>query len=242
MFNEYLKSNMSGNIIGVEADAKKVIPLAMIRYKAIYDYLSQQLASVIFKASGVVCEPIFKYSKNIPSQYEISWQVYSKEREMPFSNMVIILWKWNKLQDISRQKHFKCSESTGINAYNQYPNLKVGVHCCSKLEIKEIQMLLTDFDQILDKGIRLKERGKKGIKEIKWNEIDIFRSYDWGQISCAWNRSKVNGEIEVAAESLEKALFHLLNQPCNTNNEKLVFDYPYPVDDYIKIVYEGMPQ
>lgn len=242
MFNEYLKRNMSGNIIGIETDAKRVIPLAMIRYKAIYDYLSQQLARVIFKTSGVVCEPIFKYSKNMPGQHEISWQVYSEKREIPFSNMVIILWKWNKLQDASRQKHFKYSESTGINAYNQYPDLKVGVHCCSKPEIKEIQMLLTDFDQILDKGILLKDRDKKGIKEIKWNEIDIFRSYDWGQISCAWNRYKVNGKIEVAAESLEKALFHLLNQPCNTNNEKLVFDYPYPVDDYIKIVYEGMPQ
>lgn len=61
-------------------DARKTISFIMIRYEMIFNYLSGQIIKIIFKQQGVVCEPIYRCTLNIPNKEKVSWQIFSDER------------------------------------------------------------------------------------------------------------------------------------------------------------------
>lgn len=77
-------------------DARKTISFIMIRYEMIFNYLSGQIIKIIFEQQGVVCEPIYRCTLNIPNKEKVSWQIFSDERNFYAKNMVIVIWKWNK--------------------------------------------------------------------------------------------------------------------------------------------------
>lgn len=91
MLSRFLKENISGNIIDIKMDARKTISFIMIRYEMIFNYLSGQIIKIIFKQQGVVCEPIYRCTLNIPNKEKVSWQIFSDERNFYAKNMVIVV-------------------------------------------------------------------------------------------------------------------------------------------------------
>lgn len=85
----------------------------------------------------------------------------------------------------------------------------------------------------------MEERKKSDFEKVDWNEIEIYRSYDWGMITGAWNRIKKNLQIEAITEDIDVFLMKVINYSSYKENFHLTFDYPYPVEDYIKKMIYG---
>ena len=235
MLAKFLKENISGNIVDIKMDAKKTISLVMIRYEMIFNYLSDQMIKIIFKRPGIICEPIYRCTLNIPNKEKVSWQIFSDERNLAANHMVIVIWKWNKKEDIFYYRHLN-----GITpkAQDKFPHLHAHVHVCSRKEMQNIFAKLTLLDKILISGINLEERKKSDFEKVHWNEIEIYRSYDWGMIKGAWNRLKQNLQAEAITEDIDTFLMKIINCSSYQENFQLIFDYPYPVEDYIyKMIY-----
>ena len=104
--------------------------------------------------------------------------------------------------------------------------------------MKRVFVKLMLLDEILLSGINLEERKKSDFEKVHWNEIEVYRSYDWGMITGAWNRLKQNLQIEAITEDIGTLLMEMVNRSSYKENSHLTFDYPYPVEDYInKIIY-----
>ena len=236
MLSRFLKENISGNIIDIKMDARKTISFIMIRYEMIFNYLSGQIIKIIFEQQGVVCEPIYRCTLNIPNKEKVSWQIFSDERNFHAQNMVIVIWKWNKKEDIFNYRHLK---GVSPKTQDKLPHLHAQVHICSREEIQNIFAKLALLDKILFSGINLEERKKSDFEKVDWNEIEIYRSYDWGMITGAWNRIKKNLQTEAITEDIDVFLMKVINCSSYKENFHLTFDYPYPVEDYIKKMIYG---
>lgn len=236
MLSRFLKENISGNIIDIKMDARKTISFMMIRYEMIFNYLSGQIIKIIFKQQGIVCEPIYRCTLNIPNKEKVSWQIFSDERNFHAKNMVIVIWKWNKKEDIFNYRHLK---GVSPKTKDKFPHLHAQVHICSREEIQNIFAKLALLDKILFSGINLEERKKSDFEKVDWNEIEIYRSYDWGMITGAWNRIKKNLQTEAITEDIDVFLMKVINCSSYKENFHLTFDYPYPVEDYIKKMIYG---
>lgn len=235
MLVEFFNENISGNVIDVRMTAQKAISLIMIRYEMIFNYLSAQLIKVIVERADVVCEPIYRCTVNIPNEEKVSWQIFSGERNSLPNNMVIVIWKWNKKEDIFYYRHLKDVEP---KTQNKFPHVHAYVHVCSRDEMKRVFVKLMLLDEILLSGINLEERKKSDFEKVHWNEIEVYRSYDWGMVTGAWNRLKQNLQIEAITEDIGTLLMEMVNRSSYKENSHLTFDYPYPVEDYInKIIY-----
>ena len=48
MLERFMQENISGNVTAIGMDNKNAIPLIMIRYEMIFNYLSEQIGKIIF--------------------------------------------------------------------------------------------------------------------------------------------------------------------------------------------------
>lgn len=237
MLTKFLKENISGNIIDIKMDAQRAISLIMIKYEMLFNYLSEQTTRIIFEQSSVICEPVYRCTMNIPNEKKISWQIFSDERNLQPNNMIIIIWEWDKKDDILYYRHLK---SAGDKTQDELPYLHAYVHVCSKDEMQKVFTKLILLDNIILSGIHLGERKRSDFENIHWNEIEIYRSYDWGMVTGAWNRIKQNLQIETITEEIGTFLKEIVKCSSYKESSHLIFDYPYPVEDYIyKIIYGG---
>lgn len=241
MVAKLLKENISGNVPDISMDNKGAISLIMIRYEMIFNYLSEHIGKIIFKNLDVVCEPIYRYVKNIPNDEKISWQIFSDERELPSQKMVIVIWVWNKKEDVIHWRRSKSEKGTG-KLQDEFPCLRAYVHVCGKDEMQTVFAKLMVLDDMIASGIRLEERKEIDVSKGSWNEIEVYRSYDWGQVEGAWNRLKQNIQMEAITEDIGEFLMEMVNRSPYKEDSQLIFDYPYPVEDYIcRVIYnEGL--
>ncbi len=233
MLTEFLKQNISGNVTGINMDNKKVISLIMIKHEMVFNYLSEHIEKIIFTNHHVVCELIYRYVKNIPNERKISWQIFSDERNLPFRKMVIVIWLWNKKEDMVNYRRSKAKKDTGTKFKNKFPCLHSYVHVCDENEMQNVFVKLALLDNLIASGIHLGERREIDFPNVAWNEIEVYRSYDWGQVEGAWNRLKENVQIETITESIGELLMEIVNRSSYKEDAQLTFDYPYPVEDYI---------
>ena len=235
MLAKFLKENISGNIIDIKMDAQRAISLVMIKHEMIFNYLSDQITRIIFEQSSIICEPVYRYTMNIPNERKISWQIFSDERNLQPNNMIIVIWEWNKKDDILHYRHLK---GAGDKTQDEFPHLHAYVHVCSKDEMQKVFTKLIRLDDIISSGIHLGERTRSDFEKTHWNEIEIYRSYDWGMVTGAWNRLKQNLQIETITKDIDIFLEKIVNFSSYKRDLHLIFDYPYPVEDYIyKIIY-----
>lgn len=232
MLDRIIKKSISGNVTDINLDAKKVIPLLMIRNESIFNYLSDEAVKIIFKDADFVCEPIYKYTKNIPNQKKISYQIFADDRNLLASKLIIVVWEWNKAKDILDYKVRKNKKIfKNINQYC-FPHIHSYVHVCSKQEKKEMTDELFYLDKHISSGIVLKDRDEKDYENVPWNEIEIYRSYDWGLIRTAWNKLKENLFIENISEKISEDVLRIIQCSSYQEQHELTFDYPYPIEDY----------
>lgn len=91
MLSRFLKENISGNIMDIKMDARKTISFIMIRYEMIFNYLSGQIIKIIFKQQGVVCEPIYRCTLNIPNKEKFLGK-YFRMREISTPKTWLLLF------------------------------------------------------------------------------------------------------------------------------------------------------
>ena len=234
----FMQENISGNVTAISMDNKKVIPLVMIRYEMIFNYLSEHIEKIIFADRDVVCEPIYRFVKNIPNERKVSWQIFSDERDWSSEKMVIVIWAWNKKEDMIRCRRLQLEKDTGIKFQDNFPCLRAYVHVCDKDEMQTVFAKLALLDNLIASGIHLEDRRKIDLLKVPWNEIEVYRSYDWGQVEGAWNRVKQNVQIETVTEEIGEFLMEMVNGSLYKEDSRLIFDYPYPVEEYIyRVIY-----
>ena len=239
MLTKFLKESISGNVTAISVDNKKVISLIMVRYEMIFNYLSEHIEKIIFTNHDVVCEPIYRCVKNIPNERKVSWQIFSDERDLSSKKMVIVIWVWNKKEDMMNYRRLKSEKDAKIKLLDESPCLHADVHVCDKDEIQNVFSKLALLDNLIASGINLEERRKADFSKVPWNEIEVYRSYDWGQVEGVWNRLKQNVEIEAIADDIGEFLVQIANGSLYQEDSQLIFDYPYPIEDYINSVICG---
>ena len=238
MLERFMQENISGNVTAISMDNKNAIPLIMIRYEMIFNYLSEQIGKIIFTNHDAVCEPIYRYVKDIPDERKVSWQIFSDERNLPSKKMVIVIWVWDKKEDIIRYRRVKSEQETGIELQDEFLCLRAYVHVCDKDEMQNVFAKLALLDNLIASGIHLGERRKIDFPKVHWNEIEVYRAYDWGQVEETWNRLKQNVQVAAITEEIGEFLTEMVKGSLYEEDSELVFDYPYPVEEYVhKVIY-----
>lgn len=210
--------------------------LFMIKYECIFDFFSEEPISITAKKKRE------SKRKNFSEMFRIrkwkidecvSWSLYSEEREKLDS---VILRKviWYKKSDKDKYMVAVKQKQDYDQYLNSFPSIKCINIFLSGSQIKELRKNIKKIDKMITKGIKINQKLKNKI----WDDTEILRLYDWGQIHLTWGYYKITKELD---EEVEKLL--ILFDEIIKNNYKTIhsmsMNYSIPLKVYKKIYIMG---
>lgn len=90
----------------------------------------------------------------------------------------------------------------------------------------------THLDSILVSGVQI-ETSSRSYDEIKWQEISIYRAFDWGVTDMTWHFSRRNLQAELAAFDLARSIEETIDKGPHGSVWKMTM--PYPPSPYLHI-------
>lgn len=230
-----------GNALIIKPVCLAIIPLCMLRYEELTDFLTQEPQIIGIKGTESDEEYKFKQVLRVrmwvPTQHTISWSIYSENREWiseegNMGGCVIRYTKWDRRSDTSKYRNSNKNEQDLM--LNDWPTLESKSIYLNKYQFGNIVQLLQKFDKVVLPGINLKKR--KTATKPEWSDLEIMRIFEWGKIESVWNSDMMNKPIESFLEDFYKKLQYYLENEFEPIYQ-MRLDYNVPLETIKSIVY-----
>lgn len=236
-------NNLSSNALKINEICSPVIPLGMIRYEAIFDFLSEEPKVINIrekKNDTIECmEQIFRTRRWGNNTKSSSLSIFAIEREWNngfYSNkicnggMVVREVSWDMEADVDKIKN--CSKIDRDKMLQDWPrvfskNFWININDC-----KKIVDSIIDFDKIISNGIFLRNR-KNTCKD--WKDFEVRRLFNWGCIHNLWSPQKENVEVEKMIVKIERTIKNIIEN-INYSIYSMDLDYSIKPNIYKKII------
>lgn len=196
----------------------------MLRWEDIFDYFSEEPVSITVKEKENSSEEDYIRILRIriwnQRKRSVSWSVYSEEREN-LDKLVIRRVKWDMRKD--EEWLTKHVEKNRAAALKRQPTMEICNKFLPSSQSDSISRLIDNLDSEIKYGFSLHEDSNS---TWEWNDIEILRLYDWGQIHLTWCPARKNEEVErkmreLAAgvdDAIEKADENIYEMNLNYSN------------------------
>lgn len=194
------KPQSCGNASVITEQELSLSRFAMIRYEDIFDYYSEEPASITIKTEKEkekeVYSPILRIRFWNQENQSYSWNVYSDDRER-LKNLIIRKVVWNMDKDKEYMKeHIKKERKNIMTSWPSIVNRNKFIYFSDN---RNIAQKMNDLDRAIENGFLLCENAKPS---EEWRDLEILRLFDWGQIHFTWCTHKRNECVEKKIKSL----------------------------------------
>ncbi len=183
--------------------------LALLRYEEIFDYYSEEPATIFVKLDqndeGCVCEQILRIRawQNHGQFYSLS--IYAEDR-IELRNLIIRSVVWEAEKDKAEVMTRIKQDRESVLASMPLITAKT-VHIAS-LYYEQVLQLVRKLDALIENGIVLHENENP---TWEWRDLEVRRVYNWGQTHAIWSTSKKNADVEDQVKTATGALNRILD-------------------------------
>lgn len=201
-----------GNAKNIEIVCLPMIKLAMLYYEEVYNFYSEEPIYINAKFNEndekyTAYEQIFRFRYWNQNDKACSWIIYSEEREFKTkqyrqTGLIIRNVCWDKQYDI---KKIKMSKGNRSLIFNSWPQTTAVNYMIRDNKVDEIVKTLQIIDETIGNGFILEINDNKNC-EKEWDETEVLRLFDWGQIHNTWSSFKTNRDVEELLHNFEEQL------------------------------------
>lgn len=192
---ENINNSILTNFSIINEICSPVIKLGMIRYEAMFDFLSEEPRIINVKEKedcSVECmEQIFRMRRWGNNTKSSSLSIFAIEREWNNkdynSGMVVREVSWDMKADVDKIK--SCSKINRDKMLQEWPNISSKIFWISINDCKRIIESIKDFDKIISNGIFLKDREDTC---VRWKNFEIRRLLNWGGVYIVYGLHRKN--------------------------------------------------
>lgn len=240
---------MIGNRIPVEISNtenfnRKALPeskITMVRLEDTFNFLSEGPTLITVKekeeskAKVYICILRVRFWQQAiweHMQRSCSWSIYSSNREK-LDNIILhrVVWDTKKDEEIIKKNivwDLKKGEEIlkkNIEAHQKMDMLLPSIDICDQYiassQAAPIIQLVHDLDTEIGNGFILYQND---VERGEWNDLELLRLYDWGQVHMTWCPEKKNECVEQSIKKLVSGLNTYIEQE-NTNIYSMCLNY-----------------
>lgn len=200
--NKFPINNSNADVI-----IEKLVPktkMVMIRFEAVFDYLSEEPAFISIKEKEDSMYEKYNCALRIriwnSSKKSYSWSIYFGENQ-EINNLVIRKVTWDIDKDIAFAKS-NIKENREM-VLKTYPSISIDSEYIPHIESNRLIQMIKEFDEVIGSGFVLNDNINP---TWEWRDLEIIRLYDWGKIHFIWCTNKKNDKVE---EKIKELIFHI---------------------------------
>jgi hypothetical protein len=237
-----LKPIEKANAHNINTVSLSIIPLAMLQLENLADFLTEEPAHIRIKInekdSYHSFEQVLRIRIWLPNQRTYSWCIYSEEREWSLEEgnaggLIIRYADWDRSFDMQKVRNKKKDKQ---EKKNEWPTLDLLNLYFNPKNSLELLKRLYEVDNCLFNGVKLRKRESSEAKP-DWNDLEVMRRFNWGQIHNTWSPYMVNEEIENIVITLDEEL-NLFRKKNPDNIFQMDLDYSFPIEIKKALVYK----
>ncbi len=238
-----------GNAQNFNKKATSESKITMIRLEDMFHFLTEELTSITVKekedstAKEYICilrvrfwqQTIWEHMKRT-----FCWSIYSRNREKMDSIVLRrVVWDTKKDEEIVKKNViWDLKKGKEIVKKNMEEHQKMDMAMLPSIDVRDqyiaypqsdpIIQLVQDLDTQIGNGFMLYPNdAKRG----EWNDLELLRLYDWGQVHMTWCPEKKNKCVEQSIKKLVSGLNPYIEQE-NPNIYSMSLNYNETPEKY----------
>ena len=213
-----------------------IIKLPLLRYEAIADFYLCQPAQIRVKLNESeeldIFEQIFRIRTWLKNRYMASWSIFSNTRDLQDEdNMGLVLRNciWDRSSDMNKVRNTDNKETL----LHSWPNIICVSNYIPFESSTKFGLQMKKMDNAISEGIKVVPRKNELNKE--WNQIEVYRQFNWGGSHSIWDITMEDFKIEKEIEDLILQ-FKETMKVNKVQVYQMEFDYLFPPDIFKDLV------
>ena len=226
----------------INARCFPIIPLSLMRYEALADFYTEEPKIIRVRENEndqpVDLEQVFRFRKWVPNKTTYSWSIYCDNRNwinenVNGSKLVLRHAIWDKQNDQRGIKTLRSNNQEG--PVFSWPRLSANTYYLYSTNVPKMNEALLELERILENGLTLFLRNNEW-DWPGWNDLEVMRLFDWGQLHMTWSPVKINNKVEKLLITIENMMqsFAIVG---GQEVSQIDLDYTFPPDLFKNSVY-----